>query len=454
MIESKIFRQYDIRGVWGKDLSSEAVDAIGRAFAVYLKDKTGKDSLTVSIGHDARTSSPEVLRILTGALNASGVSVIDIGLCPTPLQYFSLHKLDVQGGIMITGSHNPPEFNGLKLSVGRETLHGDEIQEIKKIIESGKKTGGTGTASKHEIIPDYVEFIEEKFPEGFDGIKVVVDSGNGTSGIVGPQIMRALGAEVVELFSEPDGTFPNHHPDPTVLENLKDLIAKVKETGAHCGIGYDGDGDRIGVVDEHGAVVWGDRLMIIFSRDILRENPGATFIGEVKCSQTLYDDISAHGGNPIMWKTGHSLIKKKMKDEGALLAGEMSGHIFFQHRYLGFDDAVYAGLRLLEIMKRAGEPYSVAKLLQDVPEMVSTPEIRIECPDEKKFGVAEKMTAAFKDKYPVVDIDGVRINFPDGWGLLRASNTQPALVMRFEAKDEASLKKIREAVEGELKKLI
>lgn len=453
MVEPRIFRQYDIRGVWGKDLNPEAVDAIGRAYAVYLKDMLKADAPTVSIGYDARTSSPEILRILTGALNSSGVSVIDIGMCPTPLQYFSLHQLDVQGGVMITGSHNPPEFNGLKLSVGKETLHGEEIQEIRKTIESGKKTGGAGTFGRHEIIPDYLEYMEGKFSGGFKGLKVVVDSGNGTGGLVGPALMKTLGAEVIELYSEPDGSFPNHHPDPVILENLRDLIVKVKETGAHVGIGYDGDADRIGVVDENGDVVWGDRLMIIFARDILRDNPGATIIGEVKCSQTLFDDIKAHGGRPIMWKTGHSLIKKKMKDEKALLAGEMSGHIFFSHRYLGFDDAVYAGLRLLEVMKRAGEPYSVKKLLEGVPEMVSTPEIRIECPDEKKFEVAEKMKAAFKD-YPVIDIDGVRINFPDGWGLLRASNTQPALVMRFEAKDEASLKRIRETVEGELKKII
>jgi len=454
MIESKIFRQYDIRGVWGDDLSAEAIDAIGHAFAVYLKDKLGRDDLTISIGHDARKSSPEVLALLRRALNESGVSVIELGLCPTPLQYFSLHRLDVQGGIMITGSHNPPEFNGMKLSLGKETLHGEEIQEIKKLIDSGRKTEGTGTSSKYEIIPDYMEFVKEKFLGDFKGLKVVVDAGNGTSGIVGPPIMKALGADVIELYSEPDGNFPNHHPDPTVEKNLADLIAKVKETGAHCGIGYDGDGDRIGVVDEDGEIVWGDRLMIIFSRDILKDNPGATFIGEVKCSQTLYDDIAAHGGRPIMWKTGHSLIKSKMKEEHALLAGEMSGHIFFQHRYLGFDDAVYAGLRLLEIMKNEGEPYSVKALLKGVPVMVSTPEIRIDCPDEKKFDVADKMTAAFKGKYPVVDIDGVRINFPEGWGLLRASNTQPALVMRFEAKDEASLKRIKDAVESELKKLI
>ncbi len=454
MVEPRIFREYDIRGVWGKDLNNEAVDAIGRAFAVYLKDKTGSETPTISIGYDARKSSPEILDTLKGALNSSGVNVIDIGMCPTPLQYFSLHQMDVQGGIMITGSHNPPEFNGLKLSVGKETLHGEAIQDIRKLIESGRKTVGSGASGKHEIIPEYIEYMKEKFRDpGFGGVRVVVDSGNGTGGIVGPGLMRDLGAEVMELYSEPDGNFPNHHPDPVVLENLKDLIARVRETGAHVGIGYDGDSDRIGVVDEDGDVVWGDRLMIIFSRDILKDNPGATVIGEVKCSQTLFDDIKARGGNPIMWKTGHSLIKKKMKDEGALLAGEMSGHIFFSHRYLGFDDAIYAGLRLVEIIKRAGEPYSVKRLLEGVPEMVSTPEIRIECPDEKKFEVAEKMKEAFKD-YPVVDIDGVRVNFPEGWGLLRASNTQPALVMRFEARDEASLKKIRETVEGELRKII
>ncbi|MCK4911952.1 MAG: phosphomannomutase/phosphoglucomutase, partial [Thermodesulfovibrionales bacterium] len=266
-------------------------------------------------------------------------------------------------------------------------------------------------------------------------------------------LMRALGAEVTELFCDPDGTFPNHHPDPVVEENLKHLIAKVKETGAHCGIGYDGDADRIGVVDENGGVIWGDRLMIIFARDILKDNKGATVIGEVKCSQSLYDDIEAHGGNPIMWKTGHSLIKGKMKETGALLAGEMSGHIFFADRYFGFDDATYASLRLLEIIKNSGKPYSSAKLLEDVPKTVSTPEIRMDCPDNVKFTVAEKMKGAFTD-YPVIDIDGIRINFPEGWGLIRASNTQPALVMRFEAKDEASLAKIKSMVEAELDRVL
>jgi phosphomannomutase/phosphoglucomutase len=450
MVEPRIFRQYDIRGVWGDDLTEEAVGAIARAFAVYLKDHLKKDRMTVSIGMDARNSSPVIMKILSEALNASGVDVIDIGMCPTPLQYYSLYHLEVDGGIMITGSHNPPEFNGLKLSLGKKTLYGEMIQDIRKIVEKGDKVEGEGSVKKYDIIPDYMDYVRPRF-EGFEGLKVVVDAGNGPGGLVGPSLMRDLGAEVVELYCEPDGNFPNHHPDPVVLENLRDLIAKVKETGAHLGIGYDGDADRIGVVDEEGGVIWGDKLMIVFAREILKQNPGAAIIGEVKCSQTLYDDVEAHGGKAVMWKTGHSLIKKKMKDEGALLAGEMSGHIFFADRYFGYDDAVYAGLRLLEIIKRAGEPYSLKRLLEDVPQSFSTPEIRVDCPDDVKFTIAEKMKEAFTD-YPVIDIDGVRINFPDGWGLIRASNTQPALVLRFEATSEESLKRIQETVEGELKK--
>ncbi len=452
MVEPRIFRQYDIRGVWGKDLTLEAVKAIGRAFAFYLKENLKKDAVTVTIGRDARKSSPAVLEALSEVLNASGVDVVDIGLCPTPLQYFSLHHLDVDGGVMITGSHNPPEFNGLKLSLGKDTLFGEKIQDIRRLVERGAAVEGSGAFRRHDIIPDYIEFVKPGFPR-LDGLKVVLDAGNGTGGVVAPAIMRALGAEVVELYCEPDGDFPNHHPDPVVLENLVDLIARVRETGAHAGIGFDGDADRIGVVGGDGEVVWGDRLMIIFSRDILRDNRGATIIGEVKCSQTLYDDIAARGGKPIMWKTGHSLIKDKMKETGALLAGEMSGHIFFSHRYLGYDDAVYAGIRLLEILKKNGEPYSVKRLLEGVPDMVSTPEIRMFFPDEKKFEVPEKMKEAFRD-YEVIDIDGARIQFPEGWGLVRASNTQPALVLRFEARDEESLKRIKSTVEAELEKVM
>jgi phosphomannomutase/phosphoglucomutase len=454
MVEPKIFRQYDIRGVWGKDLTVDAVKAIGTAFACYLKENLNKDALTVSIGYDARQSSPAIAEALTGVLTASGVNVINIGMCPTPLQYFSLNVLEVDGGVMITGSHNPPEYNGLKLSLGKETLYGEKIQDIRRLIEAGKRVEGAavGTAGTHEIIPQYVEYVTSKFGS-FDGLKVVVDAGNGAGGVVGPDAMRRLGADVTALYCEPDGTFPNHHPDPVVLDNLRDLIAKVKEIGAHVGIGYDGDADRIGVVDAHGNVIWGDRLMIVFGRDILKDHPGATIIGEVKCSQTLYDDLNAKGGNAVMWKTGHSLIKNKMKETGALLAGEMSGHIFFADRYFGYDDAIYAGLRLLEIVKKHREPYDVAKLLEGVPKMVATPEIRMDFPDDKKFEVPELMKAVFKD-YPLVDIDGIRIKFPDGWGLIRASNTQPALVLRFEASDKAALDRIQRTVDDELQKVI
>jgi phosphomannomutase/phosphoglucomutase len=452
MLEPRIFREYDIRGVWEDDLTPEAVSAIGKAYVVYLLKNLGKDRATVSIGMDARKSSPLIKDILVSELTAGGLDVIDIGLVPTPVQYFSIHHMGLDGGIMITGSHNPPEYNGLKLSVGKETIYGPKIQDVGKLAEDGASRQGEGSARTHDAVSEYNDHLASGFGS-LEGLKVVVDAGNGTGGITGPALMRAIGAEVVELYCEPDGSFPNHHPDPVVEKNLKDLIAKVKETGAHAGIGYDGDADRIGVVDAEGSVVWGDRLMIIFSRDILRENRGATVIGEVKCSQTMYDDIKANGGNPVMWKTGHSLIKGKMKETGALLAGEMSGHIFFADRYFGFDDAVYASLRLLEIMKKGGEPYSVSRLLEGVADTVSTPEIRTDCPDEAKFKVAEKMKAAFSD-YPVIDIDGVRINFPEGWGLIRASNTQPALVLRFEAVDEDSLRKIKDTVEGELQKVL
>jgi phosphomannomutase/phosphoglucomutase len=452
MIEPRIFREYDIRGIWEDDLTMEAVRAIGRAFSVYLKGKINKDRPTVSIGMDARLSSPLINKALTEEITASGIDVINIGLVPTPVQYFSMHHMDLDGGVMITGSHNPSEYNGLKLSVGKETLHGSQIQEIRVLVEQNSKTGGQGTVREYDMIKDYLKALEAMFPS-LSGLKVVVDAGNGTGGLTGPPLMHALGAEVTELFCEPDGDFPNHHPDPVVEENLKHLIAKVKETGAHVGIGYDGDADRIGIVDENGTIIWGDRLMIIFARDILKDNKGATIIGEVKCSQSLYDDIEAHGGNPIMWKTGHSLIKGKMKETGALLAGEMSGHIFFADRYFGFDDATYASLRLLQIIKDSGEPFSSAKLLEDVPKTVSTPEIRLDCPDDVKFTVAEKMKGAFTD-YPVIDIDGIRINFPKGWGLIRASNTQPALVMRFEASDEESLARIKSTVEAELDRVL
>ena len=452
MVEPKIFREYDIRGVWGKDLTGESVNAIGRAFAYYLKKNLPKEVLTVTVGRDVRLSSPAIFHHLVEGLLASGINVIDIGVCPTPLQYFSLYHLPVDGGIMVTGSHNPPEFNGMKLSIGRQTLYGERIRDLRGIIESGEAVRGSGTLDSYDIISAYTAHMRGLFGN-LGGIKVVLDAGNGTGGIVAPAILRQLGCTVIELYCEPDGRFPNHHPDPVVLENIRDLTAAVKSEKAHIGIGYDGDADRIGVVDEEGEVVWGDRLLIIFSRDVLEENPGAMVIGEVKCSQTLFDDILRHGGNPLMWKVGHSLIKSKMRETGALLAGEMSGHIFFADRYLGYDDAIYASLRLVEILVKRGKPHSVRALLSDVPPMVSTPEIRVDCPDETKFSVMERAKTVFRD-YPLVDIDGIRIDFGEGWGLIRASNTQPALVMRFEAKDSESLSRIKGFVEGQIRRVL
>jgi phosphomannomutase/phosphoglucomutase len=463
MINPAIFRQYDIRGIWGDDLTEEVAELIGKGFASYLLKSIGRDKAKVSVGRDARLHSPVINDSLINGLNNSSIDVIDLGVCPTPLQYYSLFKLPVEGGVMITGSHNPPEFNGFKLSVGRDTLFGDNIQVIREIIDADDFKSGSGTIEGYPIIDDYISFLKDKF-QSLSGIRVVIDAGNGTAGLVAPKILKTLGAEVYELYCEPDGNFPNHHPDPVVEKNLVDLIAKVKEINAHVGIGYDGDADRLGVVDEDGEIIWGDRLMIIFAKDILETQKPApvgfkrgsekpTFIGEVKCSQVMYDEIERLGGRAIMWKTGHSLIKEKLKKEHALLAGEMSGHLFFADRYFGYDDAIYASLRLLEIIKKTGEPYSTKALLKDAPSMVSTPEIRFECPDEIKFKIVEKIKDAFKE-YPTVTIDGVRIKFDDGWGLIRASNTQPALVLRFEAKNGRRLTEIKGFVESELQKII
>jgi len=458
VINPAIFRQYDIRGVWGKDLTEDVVERIGKAFAVYLKKSLSKEKIKASIGRDVRHSSPAIFEALSRALLSSGIDVVDIGVCPTPLQYFSLFHLPVDGGVMITGSHNPPEFNGLKLSVRKETLYGEKIQDIWRIIKEGKAIQGRGTMETYEIIPQYQEHLKKDFSP-FNRIKVVVDAGNGTAGLVAPRIIRDLGCDVVELYCEPDGNFPNHHPDPIVMENIRDLIATVKSSGADLGIGYDGDSDRIGVVSGAGDVVLGDRLMIIFARDIIGRRKAAgirevpMFVGEVKCSQVMYDEIKRYGGNPIMWKAGHSLIKHKMKETGALLGGEMSGHVFFADRYFGYDDAIYASLRLLEILSQNGSPYSIERLLKDVPKSISTPEIRFECPDEIKFKIVERTKEVFRD-YPLYDIDGIRITFDKGWGLIRASNTQPALVLRFEAEDEDSLREIKEFVEGKLNTVI
>lgn len=462
-LNEKIFRQYDIRGIWGKDLTPEIVRKIAIAFACYFIKLCGdrfdfvEKRPKITIGRDVRLSSPEMAGIIIETLNNSGFDVIDLGVCPTPLQYYSLYRLEVDGGIMITASHNPPEFNGLKLSFGKDTLYGEYIAAIRDIVKSGMtvekligKRPSPGRCLPFDIISAYRERMREEFNNSGTGIKIVIDSGNGTAGLVAPLVLRDAGAEVIDLFSEPDGRFPNHEPDPVVLKNLTTLIETVKKERAHLGVGYDGDADRIGVVSSEGEVIWGDKLMVIFSRAILRDRPGASIIGEVKCSQTLFDDVRANGGIPIMWKTGHSLIKAKMKETGAVLAGEMSGHMFFKDRYYGYDDAIYATLRLVEIVNRSGKK-SLKELLNGLPDVVSTPEIRFECPDEIKFKVVERAKEFLKG-YEIIDIDGVRINTPLGWGLVRASNTQPALVMRFEAKDRESLQRIKAIVEEALKK--
>lgn len=442
-MEERIFREYDIRGVYGKDLTDEVAYLVGKALITLADRERGKKPEKVSVGVDARLSSPSLKNSLIRGIRETGTTVLDLGLCPTPLQYYSLHKLDLDGGVMITGSHNPPEFNGFKLSIGKETIYGEKIKRIKEIIEKKDflSSQKEGSLLEYDIISDYVDFMIKHFPS-FEGLRIVIDSGNGTAGVVAPLIFKRLGAEVIELFSEPDGNFPNHHPDPVVLENLITLRDTVISTKAHFGVGYDGDGDRIGVIDEEGEVVWGDRLIVLFAKDILKEHPNAKIIGEVKCSKVMYEEIEKLGGCPIMWKTGHSLIKSKMKEEEALLAGEMSGHIFFNDRYFGFDDAIYASLRLAELVKKSGEPYGIRRHLEGIGTTYSTPEIRVNCPDEKKFLVVEKFKTFFKDK-DCCTIDGLRVNYGKGWALLRASNTQPALVLRFEADTEEDLEKIK-----------
>ncbi len=443
-----IFREYDIRGLVDKDLTSETVRELGRGFGSYFARHGIK---RITVGRDCRPSSDPFFDVLLEGLLASGMAVTDVGVCPTPLLYFSIVHLEHEGGVMITGSHNPPEFNGFKVCVGKDAIYGEEIQRVREIIEQGEYIRGKGGLARHNIIPDYHRYVLSNIQVN-RAIKVVVDAGNGTGGVVGVPIMRELGCQVEALYCEMDGRFPHHHPDPTVEENLTDLIATVKDTGADLGIGYDGDADRIGVIDEEGRIIWGDRLMIIFARDIIRERGGGTFIGEVKCSQTLYDEIERLGGRAIMWKTGHSLIKDKMKQEGALLAGEMSGHMFFADRYFGFDDAIYASCRLLEILSKTGK--KVSELLEGIPQTFITPEIRVECPDDVKFKIVEQVTEYFRREYPVIDVDGMRVQFPDGWGLVRASNTQPALVLRFEAASQERLGEIRGMVEAKVKELM
>ncbi len=455
-----LFREYDLRGIVGQELTDDIAELVGRAYCTHVQPRGVK---TISVGRDGRLSSPALHKALVKGLLAGGLNVVDIGICPSPLVYFSLFNLPVDGGIMITGSHNSAEYNGFKICVGKEAIHGEEIQALRAIMEGGRFVSGQGRLSEHPIVPDYLAYIRRQF----SGVKaqhlhVVIDCGNGAASLVAKQALELLGCRVTGLHCELDGRFPNHHPDPTVLDNLADLMHAVVEQKADVGIGYDGDADRIGAVDEAGQVLWGDRLMVVYSRDILAAKPGSTIISEVKASQCLYDDIAKQGGRPVMWKTGHSLIKAKMKQERAVLAGEMSGHMFFADRYFGYDDAIYASCRLIEILAKQRRPLSA--LVKDLPDTAVTPEIRVDLPDTIKFDVVKRVHERFagyaKAKQrvgvdqltlrEVITIDGVRAVFEDGWGLIRASNTQPALVLRFEAVSQARLAVIRRTVEEEL----
>lgn len=440
----EMFREYDIRGITGKDMTEDDVVLIGKGIGTFLQ-KQGNRKITV--GRDCRETSDSYSDKLIQGLTSTGCDVVDIGVCSTPVAYFSIRHLKKEGNVMVTASHNPREYNGFKMCSGYDSVYGKQIKEILHIIEEKKFQEGEGIIETYDILSPYIDFVIKNI-NITKPLKVGIDAGNGTAGITALPILKGLGCQVFDLYCDMDGRFPNHEADPTVLKNMEDLIALVREKKLDIGIGYDGDGDRIGVVDEKGNIVFGDKLMIIFAREILSRKPGSTFISEVKCSKTMYDDIEKHGGRAIMWKTGHSLIKQKMKEEKAEMAGEMSGHMFFADRYFGYDDAVYASCRLLEIIADTGK--TISDLLSDVPKTYTTPEIRVECPDDKKFDVVQKATEYFRERYDVIDIDGARVLFDDGWGLVRASNTQPALVLRFEAMSEERLKEIRDLVESTL----
>ncbi|TES93227.1 MAG: phosphomannomutase/phosphoglucomutase, partial [Desulfobacteraceae bacterium] len=431
-------------GITGKDMTEDDVVLIGKGIGTFLQ-KQGNRKITV--GRDCRETSDSYSDKLIQGLTSTGCDVVDIGVCSTPVAYFSIRHLKKEGNVMVTASHNPREYNGFKMCSGYDSVYGKQIKEILHIIEEKKFREGEGIIETYDILSPYIDFVIKNI-NLTKPLKVGIDAGNGTAGITALPILKGLGCQVFDLYCDMDGRFPNHEADPTVLKNMEDLIALVREKKLDIGIGYDGDGDRIGVVDEKGNIVFGDKLMIIFAREILSRKPGSTFISEVKCSKTMYDDIEKHGGRAIMWKTGHSLIKQKMKEEKAEMAGEMSGHMFFADRYFGYDDAVYASCRLLEIIADTGK--TISDLLSDVPKTYTTPEIRVECPDDKKFDVVQKVTEYFRERYDVIDIDGARVLFDDGWGLVRASNTQPALVLRFEAMSEERLKEIRDLVESTL----
>ena len=448
-ISQTIFRQYDVRGIVGSDLTSEVAYGLGRGYAAYLERHGIRGA--VAVGRDNRPSGDALRDALVRGLSECGVDVIDIGVVPTPLLYWSLHHEPVVGGIQITGSHNPPEYNGFKMCVGTGSLHGKEIQALYALIIAGAFPRGAGRVTHVPVIDRYVEDIAKRIGpiHRADGsrLRVVYDCGNGAGALVAPQLMRALDVDAIGLFTESDGTFPNHHPDPTVPENLADCIAAVHANDAELGVAFDGDADRIGVVDRDGRIIWGDHVLILYARDVLaRTGKGQPIIFDVKCSQALTHGIEQAGGVAVMWKTGHSLIKEKMKETHAPIAGEMSGHMFFTEGFYGHDDALYAAARLMRIIADSGK--RIDELLADVPPFVSTPELRIDTDESAKFAIVERAAAHFKATHDVIEVDGVRVLFGDGWGLLRASNTQPVIVARFEASTPERLAAIRDTVEA------
>ncbi len=448
-IMEDVFRAYDIRGVIDVDFDGDWVETLGRACGAYFLSQGHASAV---VGHDCRHSSPEYQSRLVRGLAATGVDVVVLNMVPTPVLYYAVKSLERRAGVMITASHNPPEYNGFKIWAGETTIHTDEIRNIYKIMAKGIFPEGQGVVCEHDIVPSYLDYTASRVSLDHP-VKVVLDGGNGAGGLICEALLRRIGAEVVPLYCEPDGSFPNHHPDPVVEKNVGDLMAEVVRTGAHAGIGLDGDADRIGVVDEQGKLLYGDKALAIYAREVLKEHPGASVLGEVKCSHLLFRDVEAHGGKAEMGMTGHSMIKARMLETGALLAGEMSGHMFFADRYFGFDDALYAAARLVEILGRhPGKPLS--SYLDDWPRTVNTPEIRMDCPEAVKFQVVKKAQDYFRGKYDLIDTDGARLTFPDGWGLVRASNTQPVLVLRFEAESQQRLDEIRAVIEEPLRKWI
>jgi phosphomannomutase / phosphoglucomutase len=442
-----IFREYDIRGIVAQDFGGDVPELIGRAYASELRARnSGRDDLVVAIGRDNRPTSEALADAVIRGMMAAGVHVVDYGTVPTPVLYYAAAREQADGGMQITGSHNPPEYNGFKMIAGGRPVYGDAIQALRSRIEDDRFETGRGTVERRQILADYVEDVGGRF-KPTRPIRVVVDCGNGTGSVVAVELLRRAGADVIPLYCESDGTFPNHHPDPTVDEYIVDLIATVRREKADLGIGFDGDADRIGAVDENGTIVRGDILLLLFALDAMqRLGAPQTLVFDVKCSQAVPEVFEAHGGRTIMWKTGHSLIKEKMKEVGAPVAGELSGHICFGEDYYGFDDALYGACALVQLVGGDARPLSAR--VAEFPQYVSTPEIRIDVTEETKFAIIDRAVAEFSDRYDVIDVDGVRVLFDDGWGLLRASNTQPVLVMRCEARTADRLAGIRAIMEG------